>query len=346
MMKLVKIFCALLLGLSASPTNSFAQTAGQAKLEVTLLDYNGSGTAHYCVAWVTTESGAFIKSLRKQGPNSWTSSQWGTHCGTWNTVRAGSTNLDGYSSATATTYSGTNSPVILTWNCRDTNNVLVADGNYKFWVQYAEENNNIPGPYTTNGLLWIKGTASTNNSYANIGANFANLKVTWTVSVSALAPTITSAAPTATGTVGVPYSYSCTATGTIPILFAATNLPTGLTISTNGQISGIPLVEGTYGGTISATNGTLPDATQSFTIAISAVPVTIASVGMEGGNLVMGGSGPANGVYTVLTSTNASETINQWTPIATDTIGSDGSFGFTNAIDATPLQKFYRLRLP
>ncbi len=64
--------------------------------------------------------------------------------------------VDGYTSATASTYTGTNSPVILTWNCRDTNNVLVADGNYKFWVQYAE--NSGAGPYTTNGLLWTKGS--------------------------------------------------------------------------------------------------------------------------------------------------------------------------------------------
>ena len=37
-----------------------------------------SGPKHYTVAWVTTSRGTFIKSLRKQGPSSWTSSQWGS----------------------------------------------------------------------------------------------------------------------------------------------------------------------------------------------------------------------------------------------------------------------------
>jgi len=85
--------------------------------------------------------------------------------------------LDGYSSATAQTYTGTNSPIILTWNCRDATNNLVPDGNYKFWVQYAEDSGQ--GPYTISGLLWTKGPAAATNSYANQGANFANMKVTW-----------------------------------------------------------------------------------------------------------------------------------------------------------------------
>ena len=262
------------------------------------------GTRHWTVVWVTTESGTFIKSLRKQGPSSWTSSHWNNHCGTWNTARAGSTALDGYSSATATITRGTNSPIIWTWNCRDANNNLVADGNYKFWVQYAERHRG-QGPYTTSGLLWTKGPSGATNTYANQGANFSNMKVIWTPSASAVAPTITSAAPTGTGTVGVPYNFTCTATGTAPITFTAAGLPTGLTISTSGVISGTPTAAGTFNGTITATNGTLPNATQPFSIAISVVPASFTSVRAEGNKLVMSGSGPANGIYAVLTSTNA-----------------------------------------
>jgi hypothetical protein len=55
--------------------------------------------------------------------------------------------------------------VIWTWNCRDTNNVLVPDGNYKFWLQYAEDSGQ--GPYTTNGMLWVKGPAPATNTYPN-----------------------------------------------------------------------------------------------------------------------------------------------------------------------------------
>ena len=64
-------------------------------------------------------------------------------------------------------YAGTNSPVILTWNCRDASNNLVADGNYKFWVQYAEDSGQ--GPYTTSGLLWTKGTGEAHQQLCEPG---------------------------------------------------------------------------------------------------------------------------------------------------------------------------------
>ncbi len=156
-------------------SNAWAQTDGGATFEGTLVHYSTSSQSHYTVAWVTTASGAFIKSLRKQGPGSWTSSEWSNHCGIWNTARAGSQVLDGFTSATATTYTGTNSPVVWTWNCRDTNNKLVADGNYKFWIQYAE--NAGQGPYTTNGLLWTKGPVGATNTYPDQGIK--SMRVVW-----------------------------------------------------------------------------------------------------------------------------------------------------------------------
>lgn len=253
--------------------SALAQTDGSAKLEVTLLDYTGSsGASHFTVAWVTTSSGTFIKSLRKQGPT-WTSSEWRSHCGYWNTNRNGSTVLDGYSSATAANYSGTNSPVILSWNGRDASGNLVADGSYKFWVQYAE--NSGQGPYTTSGLLWNKGSAGATNTYANQGVNFSNMKVTWIPAPPVLiAPTFTSGAIPTTGTVGVAFSHTCVATGSPTPRFTATGLPAGLTISTNGLISGSPTTAGTYPGAVVATNGVAPNATQSFSIVISPAPAS------------------------------------------------------------------------
>ena len=269
----------LLLSLALAHPNSFAQTSGSARMSVQINDYVGkSGASHWTVAWVTTESGVFIKTLWKQGTKyAFNSSQWTTHTPQWNAARGGvngSTIVDGYSSATASSYTGTNSPVILTWNCRNTNNVLVADGNYKFWVQYAEDSG--AGPYTTNGLLWTKGPVGVTNNYPNKGANFTSLQVTWTPSAPPpAAPAITSAPPPSTGTVGAPYNFACAANGTPQPKFRATGLPTGLTISTNGLISGNPTTAGTFPGTITATNGTLPNATQNFSIVIApAVPAS------------------------------------------------------------------------
>jgi hypothetical protein len=344
---------AALLGLALAGTAGSAQTDGHADMTVQINDYVGtSGADHWTLVWVTTEAGDFIKTLWKQGTHyAFTSSQWTTHTPQWNVARGGpngSTIVDGYTSATATTYTGTNSPVILTWNCRDTNNLLVADGTYKFWVQYAE--NSGAGPYTTNGLLWVKGPAAFTTNYPNLGANFTNMRATWTPSAAPpVAPTITSGPPTGTGTVGVPYTFTCTATGTAPIGFRVTagNLPPGLALSGPGVISGTPTTAGTYGGTITATNGTLPDAAQAFSIVISVVPATITSVQLGNGtNLVMAGVGPTNGTYTVLISSNVSTPVLQWTPIATNTFDSAGRFGYTNPIDSRLLQKFYLLRVP
>ena len=328
------------LGVALLPIAAFAQTDGSARMAVTVNDYTGaSGTAHWTVVWVTTEAGAFIKSLRKQGP-SITSSSWNSHCSVWYAAKAGSSALDGYSSATASNYSGTNSPVILTWNCRDAANNLVANGNYKFWVQYAEDSGQ--GPYTTNGLLWTKGPAGSTNNYANLGARFTSMQVRWTP--AAVAPTITSAAPTATGTVGVPYTFTSTATGTAPITFTAPGLPAGLTMSPGGVISGVPTLAGVASGTITAVNGTLPNATQPFSINIGSVPVTIGSVATEGNNIILGGTGPANGIYAVLSATDVGQS--GWSPLATNTFNALGNFRFTNALAPATQQQFYRLRVP
>lgn len=278
-----------------------AQTPGQAQVEVTLLDYNGSSAKHYTVVWVTTGSGTFIKTLRKQGPTSWTSGEWSSHCGTWNNARSGSTVLDGYTSATAPNYSGTNSPVICRWNGRDAAGHVVADGAYRFWVQYAE--NSGQGPVTTGGLLWTKGAAAATSTYPNQGANFAGMRVVWTPDAPAtVAPAFTSAAPPAAATVGVPYAFTCTASGTAPITFSALNLPPGLSLAANGALSGNPITAGTYAGTITAANGTPPSATQPFSITVTAVPVSLAGPLRVGAELVLRGAGPPNGVYALLGS--------------------------------------------
>ncbi len=310
-------------------------------MNVRILDYTGSsGSSHYTVAWVTTAGGTFIKSLRKQGPSSWTSSEWGNHCRTWNTNRAGSTALDGYTSGTAANYSGTNSPINLVWNCRDTNNVLMPDGNYKFWVQYAE--NSGQGPYTTSGLLWTKGPVASTNTYPAQSVNFTDMTVTWTPAT--VRPTITSTAPPGTATVGVPYNFTCSATGTAPITFTATGLPTGLSMSAAGVISGIPNAAGAFGGTITAANGTLPNATQPFGINVSVVPAIIASIQTYGANVVLTGTGPANGQFVLFTATSPSGA--PWTPVTTNTFDGTGLFRLTNAISAGTSPSFYRLRIP
>ena len=84
----------------------------------------------------------------------------------------------------------------------------------------------------------------------------------------------TSAQPTNSTLIGVPYSFTCTASGfPIPTFSLSGQLPPGLTLSTGGLISGTPAVPGTFAGTIRASN-TGSTATQTFLITVQSVPAT------------------------------------------------------------------------
>jgi hypothetical protein len=84
-----------------------------------------------------------------------------------------------------------------------------------------------------------------------------------------VAPTITNGPPP-DGTVGVAYNFAYTSTGAPTFSVTAGGLPTGLSLNSGGVISGIPTTAGTFTGTVTASNGTSPDATQDFSIIISA----------------------------------------------------------------------------
>lgn len=84
-------------------------------------------------------------------------------------------------------------------------------------------------------------------------------------------PTFTSAAPLA-GVEGSDYSYTLTTSGSPTATYTVTSgaLPTGLTLdTTTGTISGRPTTPGTYTFTVTAANGTAPDAVATYTLVIA-----------------------------------------------------------------------------
>ena len=88
-------------------------------------------------------------------------------------------------------------------------------------------------------------------------------------------PEFTSSTPP-DATVGTPYSFTLTASGTPAPTFAVTSgaLPAGLTLNaTTGVISGIPTTAGTATATLSATNGVAPAASTVITIDTAAAAV-------------------------------------------------------------------------
>lgn len=94
-------------------------------------------------------------------------------------------------------------------------------------------------------------------------------------SFAVTAPTITSATPPAP-VVGTAYSFQVTAGGSPApgLTISGGVLPAGLTMSA-GLISGTPSTSGDYTFTITASNGTVPDATTTYTITVGAVAAPV-----------------------------------------------------------------------
>src|SRR5216110_210316 len=149
---------------------------------------------------------------------------------------------------------------------------------------------------TTSGL--ISGTPTTAGTYsvtisATNGGGTGS--ATLTLTINPAKPVITSPL-TATGQVGVAFSYQITATNN-PTSFNATGLPAGLSVNTStGLISGTPTTAGTYSITISATNaGGTGSATLTLTInnpvpTITSISPTSTTVGSAQFTLTVNGT--------------------------------------------------------
>lgn len=127
-------------------------------------------------------------------------------------------------------------------------------------------------------------TAAQFNTYYSVSGVAAGSGSIIVKPATALAPSITSET-SATGVVGVPFTYLVTAIGSTTT-FGATPLPGGLSVSSStGMISGTPTTAGTTNVTVSAANagGT---GTRSVSIVISAAPTVT--------NAYAGGSGAAS----------------------------------------------------
>ena len=115
-----------------------------------------------------------------------------------------------------------------------------------------------------------------------------------------IAPTITDGPPPA-GTLGASYSFTYTASGnpvTVTFSLASGSFPPGLSLTSAGVLSGTATQLGTFTGTVSASNGVSPSASQAFSITISnpPPPIIIAPFTTLGSFNGSNGANPMSGV--------------------------------------------------
>ncbi len=138
-----------------------------------------------------------------------------------------------------------------------------------------------PGTATISGTPTAAGTSTGLLFTAANGVNpDATQSFDLLINPAPAAPTFTSAAPPA-ATLGVPYSHTFTAIGNpAPTITLTGTLPAGLTFDAGtATLSGTPTTVGTSAGLIAtASNGVAPDATQTFDLVVTAVPVAVAAV--------------------------------------------------------------------
>jgi hypothetical protein len=170
-------------------------------------------------------------------------------------------------------------------------------------------------------------------------------------SVATVAPSFTSTAVT-NAVVGEAYSYDVNATGSpSTITYSLTTAPSGMAInSSTGLITWTPSSVGSFNVTIKAANGVNPDATQSFTIAVTgsnptftSTPVTTAGLGELYQYTAHAGGTQTGMTYSLVTNPtgmtiNGTSGLVSWTP---DAVGDyDVKIRANNGIAPADTQSF------
>ncbi|MET8979547.1 M4 family metallopeptidase [Streptomyces sp. NPDC004539] len=142
---------------------------------------------------------------------------------------------------------------------------------YKALTTYMTSTTNYAGARTAalNAAAALYGSSSV--QYAGVGNAFAGINVGSHITVPSTGVTVTNPGSQST-TVGTAVSLqiSASSTNSGTLTYAASGLPTGLSISSTGLISGTPTTAGTYSTTVTVTDSAGTTGTASFTWTVSA----------------------------------------------------------------------------
>ncbi len=114
----------------AMPQTAWSQTRGNVVFRVTTISYGGKyADKNVGAVWVEDADGRFVKTLKV-----WAKKRI-KHLVKWNAVSGGNT-VDAVTSATLKRHRSHE----ITWACTDVNGGVVADGNYRIFVEFTEDN--------------------------------------------------------------------------------------------------------------------------------------------------------------------------------------------------------------
>jgi hypothetical protein len=236
-----------------------------------------------------------------------------------------------------------------------------------------------PATIATESLTGVISGDDVNLGGSGIVAAFTNQNAgSYTVAITGLSLsgttagnyTLTSTSTTATGIITLASSTTTLTSSTNPapyegdVTFSATvsgaDTPTGsVQFLTNGVFFDSETLAGGVATSTDTTN--LPPGTNIVTAAYSgdanylastntlAQAMTVAqfrAVNLEGGSLVLGGSGGLpGGTYYVLVSTSMITPLADWTPLLTNQFDGSGNFNFTNGMITNLPQGFYIIQV-
>ncbi|MEU3615708.1 M4 family metallopeptidase [Streptomyces sp. NPDC006872] len=163
---------------------------------------------------------------------------------------------------------------------------------YKALTTYMTSSTNYAGARTAALSAATALYGSSSAQYAGVGNAFAGINVGSHITVPSTGVTVTNPGSQST-TVGTAVSLqiSASSTNSGTLTYAASGLPTGLSISSTGLISGTPTTAGSYSTTVTVTDSTGATGTASFTWTVSSTgggsctsTQLLGNAGFESGN--------------------------------------------------------------
>jgi len=137
---------------------------------------------------------------------------------------------------------------------------------------------------STSNVLTIATTRTSDAAgYSVVVSNLVGSVTSSVATLTVLVPASITSGSTASGKQGVSFSYTITASGTLPIVFGAAGLPAGLNLDpATGIIAGAPIVSGTFPISLGA-NNLVNSASKVLTLTIaSSVPVITSPTSASG----------------------------------------------------------------